>query len=284
MQGVKAAPLTPDGNEPLPEKTKSSILWSSGNAWDGIVVERYSFNETSAQNCKIIVHGLVVCLSPPITETGGVCVFPAGTFKQICPHQQADVLVIRLSPEILHRTVADAQGLPKPELTEQHQLCDTQIEHIGLALKAEAEAGYLSGRLYGESLCAALSIHLLTKYSAVKPVISEYKGGMTPHSLRRVAKYIQDNLAEDMRLNELADVAGLSQHRFAHNFKHTTGLAPHQYVIRERIERAKQLLRETDMTVTAIAYAVGCGSPSRFTLLFRRATGLTPSAYRISFR
>lgn len=192
--------------------------------------------------------------------------------------------MLRLSPNVVNQAANESCGTSNPELADYHQFHDAQVQHIGMALKAEAETGYLSGRLYGESLSIALSVHLLTRYSAVKPIIRGHKGGMTPHSLRRVTDYIHENLAEELRLSELAQVASLSQHRFAHNFKHTTGFAPHQYVIRERIERAKRALRETNMTVTEIAHTVGCGSPSRFTLLFRRATGATPSAYRSSFK
>jgi AraC family transcriptional regulator len=82
----------------------------------------------------------------------------------------------------------------------------------------------------------------------------------------------------------LAEIAGLSQYRFAHNFKSAIGLPPHQYVIRARIERAKRILRETDLSILDIACAVGCQSVSRFNSLFKRELGTTPSGYRASFR
>ena len=87
---------------------------------------------------------------------------------------------------------------------------------------------------------------------------------MSPCALRRVVRYIDEHLTEEIRLEGLARVAGLSHHRFAHNFKRTTGLPPHQYVIRRRVECAKPLLRDTDNTVANLTYALGFGSPSRF--------------------
>ncbi|NOT46755.1 MAG: helix-turn-helix transcriptional regulator [Acidobacteria bacterium] len=105
-------------------------------------------------------------------------------------------------------------------------------------------------------------------------------GGMTPLSLRLVIDYIQENLAEELRLDTLAEVAGLSRYRFSHNFKQATGFAPHQFIVRERLERAKRMLRETDLTVLAISFAVGFSSPSRFTYIFRQQIGMTPSEYR----
>lgn len=103
---------------------------------------------------------------------------------------------------------------------------------------------------------------------------------MTPLSLRLVIDYIQENLAEELRLDTLAEVAGLSRYRFSHNFKQATGFAPHQFIVRERLERAKRMLRETDLTVLAISFAVGFSSPSRFTYIFRQQIGMTPSEYR----
>ena len=107
---------------------------------------------------------------------------------------------------------------------------------------------------------------------------------MSPCALRRVLRYIDDHLADDIRLHALAEVARLSPDRFAHNFKQATGLPPHQFVIHRRIETAKPLLRNTDMTMATMTYALGFGSPSRFAHLFRRETGLTPTRYRALFR
>jgi AraC family transcriptional regulator len=299
MPKINIATLDPISNVPLKVIADANVVWSSGKtAWDGLVVEQHEFDKIETPEFKINHYSLVIQLSPPATierkvkgfwksltnETGNICLFSAGAPRQIRTEQRHELLVITISPEVINRAEGESSAASNRELAEYHQLRDAQIQHIGLALKAEAESGYPSGRLYGESLGVALSTHLLSKYSVGETHISEHKGGMTPRSLRRVIEYIHDNLAEDLRLSELAEVAGLSQYRFSHNFKDTTGLAPHQYVIRERVERAKRMLRETDMTVLAVAYAVGCSNQSRFTLLFRRATGVTPSSYRASFK
>jgi AraC family transcriptional regulator len=74
----------------------------------------------------------------------------------------------------------------------------------------------------------------------------------------------------------------LSEHRFAHNFKTTTGLPPHRYVTAQKIARAKRLLRESGMSVTEIGYALGFSQPSRFSSVFNRWTGVAPSVFRRS--
>ncbi|MEP6903561.1 MAG: AraC family transcriptional regulator [Actinomycetota bacterium] len=282
-----ASSLIPDLNSEL----------SSGKIWNGLIIKQHKFARTNAPDYKTPDQSLIIQFSPlpaekdkrnfnSINRPAKICFFSTGSSpRRPCTHQKHEVLVLMLSPEILRRAVHELRSNLNIVLAEHHKVTDAQVEHIGMALKTEAEDGYLSGRLYGESLGTALSVHLLSKYSVIKSNLGETgKGGMTPANLRRVVEYIHDNLTEDIGLSNLAKVANLSQFRFAHNFKQATGLAPHQYVIRERLERAKTMLRETNLTVTAIAYAVGCGSPSRFTLLFRRANGVNPSIYRSSFR
>jgi AraC family transcriptional regulator len=63
-------------------------------------------------------------------------------------------------------------------------------------------------------------------------------------------------------------------------FKQTTGIAPHQYLIERRVECAKSLLRETDLSITEIAHRIGCTNQSHFSMLFHRATAMTPSIFR----
>jgi AraC family transcriptional regulator len=92
--------------------------------------------------------------------------------------------------------------------------------------------------------------------------------------------YIDAHLGERLTLPEIAETLEISPHHFSHVFKRATGVPPHRYVMQRRIERAKQLLRSTDLSIAAIALEVGCASQSHFSDLFHRATGVTPRAYR----
>jgi AraC family transcriptional regulator len=103
--------------------------------------------------------------------------------------------------------------------------------------------------------------------------------GLTPYKLRQVTQFINDNLARSLVLNDIAEAAGISVHRLAHLFKHSTGVAVHQYVVKARIEQAKRLLAETDLSVGEVARQVGY-THSRFSTLFLRHVGVTPTAYR----
>jgi AraC family transcriptional regulator len=149
-------------------------------------------------------------------------------------------------------------------------------------MQAEATAQFSSGQLYGESLGIALAVRFMRRYARSVPSIR--RGGLPPRMLRRVVDFIDAELRTPLRMGSLAEIAGLSEFRFAHNFKTETGMSPHQYVMHARIERAKRLLRETRMTVVEIALSVGLQSSSQFNALFKRELGITPRAFRRSFR
>jgi AraC family transcriptional regulator len=282
-----ALALTPD----------DTVRWSSGTVWgDEFFAEYHCFEELDTPEFFIPEHSVVLHPGPRVkveqkvrgayrTYTlgeGDVEIFPAMLPRQI-RHGRKDVLIFALSAALVAHAAEEAPGSPGPTLAPHSRLRDARIEQVALLLAEEAQSDFAHGRLYGESLGAALAAYLVGRYSSARPPRARARG-LAPQVLRRVRDYIEANLDGELPLAALAQVAGLSTYRFAHNFKQETGLAPHQYVIRERLTRAKRMLLDTDLNVTAIAYAVGFGSPSRFTLLFRRATGTTPRAFRGSLR
>jgi AraC family transcriptional regulator len=159
---------------------------------------------------------------------------------------------------------------------------DQVIDHIGLLGRKELSEGGIGGRLYAEGLGTALAVHLLRQYgtSPRAPVI--YKGGIASRSLQQVISYINANLQEALSLPDLARIAKLSPHHFAAAFKASTGTSPHRYVIERRLERARDLLRRKQHSISEIAYAVGFSSQSHLTAHFRQTAGLTPRGFRQS--
>jgi AraC family transcriptional regulator len=106
------------------------------------------------------------------------------------------------------------------------------------------------------------------------------RGGLSPAALRRVQLFVEANLGSTLRLADLAERVGLSEHHFAHAFRASTGSSPRVFVESRRIEQAKHLLRESALELAQIAIETGFGRQSRFTTVFRRATGFTPAVYR----
>jgi AraC family transcriptional regulator len=107
----------------------------------------------------------------------------------------------------------------------------------------------------------------------------EVAGGLTPQKLRIVTDFIKDNLASYLVRADIAEAVGISVHHLAHLFKRSTGLALHQYIVKTRMQQAGRLLAETDLHIREVARRVGY-TPCRFSTLFQRHTGTTPTRYR----
>jgi len=104
--------------------------------------------------------------------------------------------------------------------------------------------------------------------------------GLPPWRVRRVIEYVQQNLDKDVRLSDLAAVVYMSPYHFARLFRCSTGVPPHRFVVRERIARACAVLARPELSIAQVSRLVGFRTPSHFTTVFRRVTGLTPGAYR----
>jgi AraC-like DNA-binding protein len=107
-------------------------------------------------------------------------------------------------------------------------------------------------------------------------------GGLSAGAMRRVREYIEVHLSESIDLSLLAAVAGLSLHHFAREFRQSAGVTPHYYLTQKRIERAKEMLARTDLSLSEIAYAVGFSDQSHLARQFRHKLGTTPREFRRS--
>lgn len=106
--------------------------------------------------------------------------------------------------------------------------------------------------------------------------------GLSPHQIKAVTEYIRNNLSLDLSLSELAACAALSPYHFARLFKQSTGMAPHRYVIYQRVEYAKELLKQRELSITEVALVSGFAHQGHLSRHFKRLTGLTPKNFRES--
>jgi len=268
---------------------------SSGKGWHGLDVAEIIHPLDDFALPALPRHILVINLSAPSTiqerlagrqghlGTGNVVILPAGAPTTWHLEREGEVrhLHLYLSPTLLQQIATSADIDPDTvEFVDTLGMFDPRIETIALSLLSELRSEGLGGRLYVESLANILGIHLLRQHSSVKQPSLPRSVGLDRATLRRVNSYIEEHLAEDLSLSEIAAVAFLSPYHFARLFKASTGFAPHQYVIGRRIERAKLLLSTTNWSLTAIAHAVGFAHESHLALHFKRLTGLLPSSYR----
>ncbi len=186
-------------------------------------------------------------------------------------------LAFVIEPAFLCQVARDCEiDTSQVELVATPFTQDAHIEAIARLFLHEITTAGLGGRLYAESLAQVLMIHLLRHYCAFQPKLRQSDGGLSSRQLQQVNDYIQAHLDRPIQLIDLASVAGISQYHFARLFKRSLGITPHQYVLRQRIERGKFLLKTGEQNIAAIAQAVGFADQSQFSRHFKRIVGITP--------
>ena len=156
---------------------------------------------------------------------------------------------------------------------------DARVATLIELMRTEIEAGCPTGSGYGIALSLALGARVASLCATIP---SEYRRAATLSSkqLERIAAFIRTNLANELTIDRLAVLVNMSPFHFARCFKQTTGLTPHQFVTRERIERAKAMLAHGRQPIGDIALAVGFSSQSHFADVYRRVTGTSPRRSR----
>jgi AraC family transcriptional regulator len=283
-------------NQRRAEHSGETILLSSEKtAWEGISLEYLQFPALDISDVTAISHHLTLQLGAPKTVElkvngkfsrqqmipGNVCITPAQHLHAIRWQNEMEVLSITLEPSFVMKALQESVNPDRVELIMHRGQSDPLIREILLALKVELEAGCPFGRLYGEAMGTALAVHLLKTYTTLQSTPSPFEDGLPRHKLTQVLEYIQVHLEQDIRLADLAALTGMSQYHFCRLFKRSLGVTPHQYVMQQRIERSKRLLKQKDLAIADVALMCGFKNQSHLTTLFRKSTGTTPRSFRI---
>ena len=271
------------------------LLSSRSRQWNGIVVEQHRVRDVDFER-EFPDHVVVVLQNGPINllqrrngrvsqrimHPGDVIITPAGEPKAVRHEEEAELVKLRLTPAFVSGIIdaAEVSGSTQVELLDNFGTRDAHIEDLARRLVDEARGDALAGRLYAESLAIELAVHLLRYYSSASKLGNGSSRMLPRYKLQRVTDYINDNLREDLTLEKMSETLSMSPYHFAHAFRQATGLAPHRYVIQRRVERAKLLLRETDLSITEIAHRVGYSYQSNFSVVFHCLTGQTPRRFR----
>jgi AraC family transcriptional regulator len=162
---------------------------------------------------------------------------------------------------------------------------------------SDALAATEAARDRHSAICAdALRLAILTRQfsqegasgrSATTPAADEFVGrnvrSLQNWRLKRVLQYVDDHLAAKITLQNLAMVAGLSRMHFAAQFRAAMGMRPHEYLLKRRIERAEELLKQAEVSLVDIALTVGFQTQAHFTTVFKRFAGDTPYQWRCAY-
>jgi AraC family transcriptional regulator len=215
---------------------------------------------------------------------GSCVIVPANTSQQAEWNKESGALIIAVDPTIFAQTIYEVVDPDSIELLPQFATPDPLIYQLGVALKSALTKHDTSSRLYAETLVNTLIIHLLEHYTTTRPNLRECVAGQLPqYKLQQVIDYIDAYLDRDLSLKELANVVQMSPHYFSQLFKSTTGITPHQYVLRCRIEQAKNLMRQGKLSIAEIATKVGFVDQSHLHRHFKRLMGVTPKTFLQEF-
>jgi len=155
------------------------------------------------------------------------------------------------------------------------------LEQLSIALAAALRDGTAQDGLYIDTLAQMMAVHFARNHSSQSrslpsPLVQTISGS----KMRRVLEYIEENLDSDLSLEAMAAEVSLSPIYLARAFKAAVGQSPHRYVLARRVERAKELLRNTEMPVVDVALSSGFSSQSHLSYWFQRYMGVSPAAYR----
>ncbi|MBB3237011.1 AraC family transcriptional regulator [Phyllobacterium endophyticum] len=215
-------------------------------------------------------------------KPGAILFVPAGCNWQgwEAGASTAAYLSILVQPAHVVELLAGVQSGALASLAPDLGFEDPIILNAARGIGAEMRERNPLSALLVESYTATIFAQLMRRQ---KSPASVRKGGLAPANLNRVIEKIDDDLAGDLSLLQLAILADLSVPHFCRAFRQTLGCPPYAYIIRRRIERAKDYLRHSSMPVTDIALSCGFSSSSHFSNAFRREVGTTPLAYRATW-
>jgi AraC family transcriptional regulator len=166
------------------------------------------------------------------------------------------------------------------ELRASRKFSDSRLSAMVTAVHAEMLAGFPSGRLFLDSVEQAMAVTLVNGHAVRHRPLQIYRGGLGSARLRRIRELVHAKMEDDLSLDEMAQAVGLSTAHFARMFRKSTGQTPHQFVLRQRLERAQAMLRAPGARVLDVAIACGFKTQQHFAQAFRDLWGVSPTEYR----
>ncbi len=270
------------------------LVASYHTGWRGLTFTHYRHPPHKTVEHSLLQHSLVITdpkscfqaerrldgkLKHYAHGNGRVDIIPAFVDHWTNWDQEIEFSVIAICPTLLAQTTQEL--MPREvELMPQFSIDDPVIGQLAIALKTEIQTGCLSGRLYGELLGTALAARLVQNYAVRKPSLEFKTNGLSQSQLEQVVDYMKANLTQDVSILDLATLIGMSASHFSRSFKQSAGTAPYRYLMQQRVERAKQLLKQQTMSISDIALDCGFANQTHLTKVFRQMTRTTPKAYR----
>jgi AraC family transcriptional regulator len=214
-------------------------------------------------------------------QAGEIGFFPRHTERWVGAGDQ-ERLLLRISDTSL---IAACDGISSAAVSGHRcKMVDARLSALMVAVNAERTAGFPSGRLFLDSVEQALAAALVDAYTGRSLSVRPFRGGLGPARLRTIKELVHAKMEDELTLVEMARSVELSPAHFSRMFRKSTGESPHQFVLRNRIQRAKEMLRAPEARVLDVAVACGFKTQQHFARVFRHVCGASPREYRLEWR
>ena len=284
------------GGRLVPRLAEEPLISSAGNGWAGIRLERHHLHGPSES--KGVIDGFQICcnLSGSVSAEwlvdgvwrgatlypGDLCLATHGEFRSVTWRSPYELLLVSISPLLVGEVSAHAGQVRPVDLTPQRAFRDRNVASICRLLLADTAAGTPAGPMYGEHLGCSLAVYLAEQFGQTRTQRYVTASSLPGPVLKRVCELIETRLNTPIGLQDLAREANMSRFHFSRMFRNSTGESPYRYLMKRRIERAKEMLAR-GCSDDAVAAGSGFSRRSHLCSLFRRYTGVTPHKFRSLF-
>ncbi|MCP4118478.1 MAG: helix-turn-helix transcriptional regulator [Desulfobacteraceae bacterium] len=274
-----------------------SIISSSADlGWQGIRVERAVAYDLAMDKQAFPLHTFSLVTGPAYeweslengrfqkmrSCPGDVSVYPADRAVSQRFEGYKEFVCLTVEPAALVNMASDPTLELRTGFHNRHNVNDPQLKALLTAFLAEAEAGGPNGRMFVDALMTAFSVHYLTHYAETR-LSPEPGPGLEQRQIGRAKEFIAAHLAENISLDQVAKAAGMSKFHFSRRFKDKIGITPHQYLLKSRTQKAKELLKK-GRSIAGVAYELGFNDQSHFGRIFLKNEGVSPGAFARSFQ
>jgi AraC family transcriptional regulator len=219
---------------------------------------------------------------PPV---GSIALVPVGAVADVSWRANKDCLQVFVEPNLIQRVAAKSfeRNLSSAAIPPLDAFIAPELRSAMLTIGAESEAGAVGGPLMIESLANILVVQLIRHLFGFRSAASRRRGVLSRRKLATIVDYIMANLDNRPTLERMAELVHLSPDHFARQFRTATGLAPYQFVVARRVERAQELLcGRREVSLAEVAIAAGFSDQSQLCFHFKRIAGVTPGHFRAS--
>ncbi len=266
----------------------------AGLAARGLHVEQHMHEPTEFAERELLQHNLFLYTGPAARaeikspefagmrwiHPGSIWIMPEGSRHSVRFESRMAGIALAFDPPTFDLLVQSAGGRASLPILHALTPCSPRIYHLMRALMHESLDASPDSGMGLECIATAVALSISTHAGAIAPLKTRTAPRLAPKQIRAVQAFVETHLHQKISLADLAATAGLSSFHFLRSFKGSLGSTPAKYVMDRRMERARYLLKVGKITVSDVAIEVGFEDVSHFSRAFRRAMGVTPSAFR----